>query len=80
MFTGATTFNQNLCDWDMSGASDHSKRRFCDGGANCFPIGACGTPPLYEPLTGYDELYGVVREYCNDEMGWKTHTKFEKYG
>ena len=39
MFTGATKFNQNLCEWDMGGASDTYS--FCDEGANCFPIVGC---------------------------------------
>ena len=39
MFSGAIKFNQNLCDWDMSGASDIY--RFCDKGANCFPSVGC---------------------------------------
>ena len=43
MFNGATNFNQNLCDWDFSGALvfGRSADKFCYGGANCFPIGGC---------------------------------------
>ena len=39
MFGYASKFNQDLCEWDMSIASD--KDSFCDTGANCFPSGGC---------------------------------------
>ena len=89
MFNGATKFSQNLCDWDMSGASDHYKYRFCYGGANCFHSGGCFamTPSSfptsakkYEPFRKYDELHTTVRDYCNDESGWENNSKFNKYG
>ena len=43
MFNGATNFDQNLCDWDMSGALrfGRSTDKFCNGGAICFPSGGC---------------------------------------
>ena len=43
MFNGATKFDQNLCDWDFSGALvfGRSADNFCNGGANCFPSGGC---------------------------------------
>ena len=43
MFNGAIKFNQNLCNWDFSGALifGRSADKFCYGGANCFPSGGC---------------------------------------
>ena len=43
MFDGATNFNQNLCDWDFSGALvfGRSAGNFCNSDANCFPSGGC---------------------------------------
>lgn len=38
MFGYTRQFNQNLCVWDMSGASDTYK--FCEG-ANCVPDVGC---------------------------------------
>lgn len=31
-------------------------------------------------FTTYDDLFGVVHEYCHNETGWKDHSKFLKYG
>ena len=40
MFNGASKFNQNLCDWDFSGALvfGRSAGNFCNGGGNCHEV------------------------------------------
>ena len=43
MFNAATKFNQNLCDWDFSGALlvfGRSADNFCNGGAKFFLSGS----------------------------------------
>ena len=74
MFHEAIKFNQNLCCWDMSGASTDE---FC-APKRCFPSGGCSA--FTYSFTTHAELYEVVRYYCENESGWKDHSDFDKYG
>ena len=35
---------------------------------------------IFGSFTTYDELFGLVREYCDNETGWKDHSNFLRYG
>lgn len=52
MFQKATSFNQNLCDWDMSAATKLDD--FCEGHVNCGNCSPSPEPsqsPTLEPST-----------------------------
>jgi hypothetical protein len=71
MFAYASSFNQDLCNWQMK--SDATKDNFCTGAVSC---GYC----FITAFTTKDELKEAVDEYCNDPVEWENNEKFNIYG